>query len=74
MDGLDFIIVAVLSILVGVVLTLVVLRGKTSGNLRMYNDPEDGPYLFVELDTEPTIIMKKKYVIFKVNPPYTSRN
>ena len=74
MNGFEFVVVTVLSILVGVVITLVILRGKTSGNLRMYNDPEDGPYLFVELDAEPTIIMKKKYVIFKVNQPYTSRN
>ena len=74
MNGFEFIIVTVLSILVGVVLTLVVLKRKTSGDLRMYVDEEDGPYLFVDLDAEPTIIMKKKYVIFKVNPNYTSRN
>lgn len=74
MDGLEIIIATVLGILVGVILTLVVIKRKTSGDLRMYMDPEDGAYLFVDLDTEPTIIMKKKYVTFKVNPPYTSRN
>lgn len=43
-------------------------RKRTSGTLRMYNDPDDGPYLFLELSELPESVMQKKIVTFDVNP------
>lgn len=52
----------------GGVIVYVHLRHKSSGALRMHNDPDDGPYLFLELAEQPESVMKKKFVTFSVNP------
>lgn len=38
------------------------------GQLRIdSSDPEDGPYLFLELETDPDILKRKEYIYLKVN-------
>jgi hypothetical protein len=41
---------------------------KYIGSLRMdASDPDDGPYLFLELETDVEELSRKKYVILKIN-------
>lgn len=58
----------------GIVLTKIFSKPEIMGTLRMYQDEDDGPYLFLELDAEPQTIMNRKEATFKVNPDdYVSR-
>jgi hypothetical protein len=54
----------------GVVTALFVVKkpeSKPDGTLRIdSSDPDDGPYLFLELSGSPSIIAQKKYVKLKV--------
>lgn len=57
-----------IGILVGIVCTTVATRTKSVGYLRVdTSDPDDGPYLFLELSKDIGEIYRKKYVIFKVS-------
>lgn len=63
----------VIGICLGFAIGLVVSRfkytSKPIGNLRIDNsDPDDGPYLFLELssDSTPSVLKLKKYVTLKV--------
>ena len=57
-----------IGILVGIVCTTVATRTKSVGSLRVdMSDPDDGPYLFLELSKDIGKIYRKKYVIFKVS-------
>lgn len=49
--------------------------GEPIGTLRIdTSDPDDGPYLFLELSKNPNLIRSKKYVTLKVNSnDYISR-
>lgn len=40
---------------------------KPIGILRVDSSDPDGPYLFLELETDPSIIKKEKYVFLKVD-------
>lgn len=58
--------------LIGVVIGYIIRdkqKPATDGKLRQFVDPDDGPYLFLELkpDSDPTILMNKKYAIFEVD-------
>lgn len=58
----------VIGILIGVVATVIITQIKSVGSLRIYtSDPEDDPYLFLELSKEVSYIYRKKYVLLKVN-------
>ena len=49
-------------------LMLVFGREKPLGTLRIdTSDPDDGPYLFLELSCDPRLIMSQKTVLLKVN-------
>lgn len=52
----------------GIIITLIIIRNFfSSGNLRIdLSDPEDGPYLFLELTKELNAVLNKKIVIFTV--------
>lgn len=52
----------------GIIITLIIIRTFfSSGNLRIdLSDPEDGPYLFLELTKELNAVLNKKIVIFTV--------
>jgi hypothetical protein len=57
-----------IGILVGIVCTTVATRTKLVGSLRVdMSDPDDGPYLFLELSKDIGEIYRKKYVMFKVS-------
>mgnify|MGYP003609134210 CR=1 FL=1 len=65
---MNLIIMFVVGILVGSVITLFVFRMRSVGSLRIdTSDPEDGPYLFLELTKDVGIVYQRKYVTFKVN-------
>ncbi len=42
-------------------------KRKPVGTLRVDSSDPDGPYLFLELETDPSVIKKEKYVLLKVN-------
>lgn len=42
-------------------------RRKPIGTLRIDSSDPDGPYLFLELETDPSIITKEKSVLLKVD-------
>ena len=51
----------------GVSITSIILRSHFIGDLRIDNsDPEDGPYIFLELSKQIGDISSKKYVVLKV--------
>ena len=53
---------------IGVLLTAFSLHHLLIGNLRIdQSDPEDGPYLFLELKKGVGSFKSKRYVILKVN-------
>ncbi len=61
-----------IGILVGIVCTTIAsdiaTRTKPVGSLRIdRSDPDDGPYLFLELSKDVEEIYRKKYVTFKVS-------
>lgn len=44
------------------------IHKKPIGILRVdHSDPDDKPYLFLEMDIEPDKLIHNKYVMFKVN-------
>ena len=56
-----------IGILIGCIMTLIIFRTRSVGVLRVdSSDPDDGPYLFLELKSNPQTIVKKKYVVLKV--------
>lgn len=78
MNSVAIVAAIIVSIFVGSLATLIVIRSmfksKTSGTVRPAYDSDDGVYLFLDLDVEPTVILKDKYVIFNVNPEDISQN
>ena len=42
-------------------------KRKPIGTLRVDSSDPDGPYLFLELETDPSIITKEKSVLLKVD-------
>ncbi len=72
MNSVTIIAAIIVSMFIGSLVTLLIVRSMLksviSGTLRPVYDEDDGMYLFLDLDVEPTVIMKDKYVIFKVNP------
>ena len=42
-------------------------KRKPIGTLRVDSSDPDGPYLFLELATDPNVIKKEKYVLLKVD-------
>ena len=40
---------------------------KPIGTLRIDSSDPDGPYMFLELETDPGVIKKEKYVVLKVD-------
>ena len=65
-----------IGIVIGGIITLVIFKKSRIGDLRVdSSDPNDGPYLFLELYRGPQDIVNKKYVVLKVNTQsYISHN
>lgn len=65
---MNLIIIFVTGVLVGCVVALSIFRKRSVGSLRIdVSDPDDGPYLFLELSKDLGVMYKKKYVTFKIN-------
>lgn len=67
---MDAIIATIISICIGVIgycLAVKKYSKKPIGTLRIDSSDPDGPYLFLELATDPNIIKKEKYVLLKVD-------
>ena len=56
-------------VIVGIFLTILILRKEPIGTLRIdYSDPDSGPYLFLEIPQKNKhLITQKKTVTFKVD-------
>lgn len=72
LNVLSFFLLVFFSVFLGAVFGYIYRKPKdpiTDGTLRRYNDPDDGPYLFVEFkkETDPIEIMNKKYAVFEVD-------
>lgn len=62
------IIVFLAGVLVGTIIYAIAIKTASVGTLRIdQSDPEDSPYLFLELDKNLSYIASKKYVTMKVN-------
>ena len=65
---MDLLIVNVIGVIVGSIVTQIILRVKSVGTMRIdTSDPEDGPYLFLELTKDVLYVKRKKYITLKVN-------
>lgn len=53
--------------ILGCILTSRMYSKKPIGVLRIDSSDPDGPYLFLELETDPNVLKKEKYVTLKVN-------
>ena len=54
-------------VVIGGILAVIILRSRVIGHLRVDNsDPDDGPYLFLELFKRIPNLCAKKYVMLKV--------
>ncbi len=61
------IVIAVVAVVVGFIVGRVLPREHPVGNLRVdHSDPDGGPYLFLELDTDVPTIMRKSHVMLRV--------
>lgn len=61
------ILLILVGVLLGVAISVIVFRTYFVGNLRIDNsDPEDGPYMFLELEKGISDISSKKHVVLKV--------
>lgn len=57
-----------IGIVVGSIFTDLLCKSKTIGTLRVdRSDPDDLPYLFVELSTDPRCLTHDRYVTMKVS-------
>lgn len=62
------IIVFLAGVLIGTIIYAIAVKTASIGTLRIdQSDPDDSPYLFLELDKNVVYISSKKYVIMKVN-------
>ena len=65
---MDLLIVSAIGVIVGSIATQIILRVKSVGAMRIdTSDPEDGPYLFLELTKDVLYVKRKKYITLKVN-------
>ena len=66
----------ILGIVIGGLVTAFIFIQVSVGTLRIdRSDPNDVPYLFLELSTSPNEVGKKKYVMLKVSTEnYLSQN
>lgn len=66
---MEIVIYICIGVIAGVVLQTVISQLKSAGTLRVDDsDPDDGPYLFLELSKNISFIRRKKYVVLKVDP------
>lgn len=66
---MDYAIAVIIGILLGGVIVFACTTKKASGTLKVYipDDPDESPYLYVELDERISQICGKKVVTFRVD-------
>lgn len=65
---MNLIIIFVIGIFAGYVIALPIFRMRSVGSLRIdTSDPDDGPYLFLELSKDVDVVYQRKYVTLRVN-------
>lgn len=65
---MELIVAFCIGILIGCVFTVIIFRVMAVGTLRIdTSDPNDDPYLFLELSKDVNAIRQKKYITLKVN-------
>lgn len=66
---MDKLIIAFLvGVLIGTIIYAIAVKTASVGTLRIdQSDPEDSPYLFLELNKNLSYVASKKYVIMKVD-------
>ena len=57
----------VVGIMIGFTVSIIYHKKKVKGVLRIDKSDPDGPYLFLELESDPAILEKQKYVTLEVN-------
>lgn len=57
----------VVGIMIGFTVSVIYHKNKVKGVLRIDKSDPDGPYLFLELASDPAILEKQKYVTLEVN-------
>ena len=57
----------VVGIMIGFTVSVISHKNKVKGVLRIDKSDPDGPYLFLELASDPAILEKQKYVTLEVN-------
>lgn len=64
------IVVGVSAFIFGFIVALIIanIHRKPVGTLRIdHSDPDDAPYLFLEMAQDPRVLMQRRYVRLKVN-------
>lgn len=61
-----YIFIIVATLIFGYVLGVLAASDKPVGTLRVDQSNEDGPYMFLELETDPIYIMRRKKVLLNV--------
>jgi len=57
----------IIAFVIGVLVGTIIHRDRPVGDLRVdHSDPDDGPYLFLKLDTDVASIMNKSRVVLRV--------
>lgn len=65
---LSITIVFIIGILIGSIATNAIYQQARTGTLRVdTSDPEDGPYMFLEIDKGVENITSKRYILLKVD-------
>ena len=65
---MDRIIIFLIGVLIGTIVYALAVKSASIGTLRIAQvDPEESPYLFLELDKPVHTVMSKSTVIMKVN-------
>ena len=64
---MEVVIVFGIAAMLGSVITLIITRVRSIGFIRIdTSDPDDGPYLFLELTKDIRTLFNKKYVTVKI--------
>lgn len=62
------IIIFVIGMILGSAITVITLRKRSFGSLRIdTSDPNENPYIFLELSEDVNTIFQKKYITLKIN-------
>lgn len=65
---MEFIVLILLSFILGAGFCYSIMKSKTLGVIRMArSDPDEPPYLFLELNTSVDDVLSKKLVMFEVS-------